>query len=93
MRASGFKQHRRQPIRAALRHDQIGAVMVSATDPAKDSLAADGPALRAVGVALKAAFVKIYHVVFAVFGDPKAQCAQERYSFFVTTFRISRRFF
>jgi hypothetical protein len=29
--------------------------MVSATDPAKDSLAADGPAMRAVGVALKAA--------------------------------------
>lgn len=76
VRASGFKQHRRQPVRAALRHDQIGAVMVFAADLAKDPLAADRPAMRAVGVALKTAFIKIYHVCLAVLSDPKAQRAQ-----------------
>jgi hypothetical protein len=74
-------------------HDQIGAVMVFAADPAEDAATADGPAMRAVSVALKAAFVEIYHVGFAVLGDPKAQRAQECYSFLVMTFRISRRFF
>ncbi len=77
MRASGVKQHRCQPVRAALRYDQIGAVMVFAADPAKDPLAADGPAMRTVGVALKATFVKIDHVGLAVLGDPEAQRAQE----------------
>jgi hypothetical protein len=33
--------------------------------------------MRTVGVALKATFVKIDHVGFAVLGDPEAQRAQE----------------
>jgi hypothetical protein len=76
MRASGFKQHRRQPVRAAWCHDQVGAVMVFAANLAKHALAAACPTMRAVGVALKTAVIKIYHVGFAVFGDPTAQRAQ-----------------
>ena len=93
MRATGFKQHRRQPVRPALRHDQIGTVMVFATNPAEDAPAADSPPVRAVGVAGKAALVKIHHVGFAMLGDPMTQRAQERNSFFVMTFSVPRRFF
>ena len=70
MRATGFKQHRRQPVRPALRHDQVGTAVVFATDPPEYLPAADGPPVRAVGVAVKAALVKIHHVGFTVLGDP-----------------------
>jgi len=75
MRATGLKQHRRQPVRAALRHDQVGAAVVFAADPPKNLPAADGPAMRAVGIAGKSALVKIHHVGFAVLGDPMTQRA------------------
>ncbi len=77
MCATGFKQHRRQPVRAALRHDQVSPAVVFATDPPEDLPAADGPPMRAVGVARKSALVKIHHVGFAVLGDPKTQRAQK----------------
>ena len=77
MRATGFKQHGRQPVRPALRHDQICTVVVFTADPAEDLPAADGPPMRAMGVAGKAALVKIHHVGLAVLRDPKTQRAQE----------------
>ena len=93
MRATSVKQHRRQPVRPALRHDQVGAGMVVAADPAEDPTATNGPSMGPVGVAGKPALVKINHMGFAVLGDPITQPAQERYSFFVTTFSVARRFF
>ncbi len=77
MCTTGIKQHRRQPVCPALRHDQVGAAMVFAADPTEDAPTADGPSVRAMGVAGKAALVKIHHVGFAVLGDPMTQCAQK----------------
>jgi hypothetical protein len=45
--------------------------MVSAIDPTEDLSASDSPPMRAMGVAVKAALVKIHYVGFAVLGDPK----------------------
>ena len=77
MRATGFKQHWRQPVCPALRHNQVGAAMVFATDPPEDLPAAAGPPMRAVGIASKSAFVKIHHVGFSVLGDPMTRRAQK----------------
>lgn len=93
MRTTGLKQHWRQPVRPALRHDQVATAVVFTTDASEDLPAADGPAMRAVGVAGKSALVKIDHVVSAMFGDPQTQRAQKRYSFFVMTLSVARRFF
>ena len=93
MCATGFKQHWRQPVCPALRHDQVGAAMVFAADPPEDLSASDGPSMWAVGVAGKSALVKIHHIGFAVLGDPMTQRAQKRNSFFVMTFSVARRFF
>lgn len=73
MRAAGFKEHRRQPVRAALRHDQIDAFAVVAADPSKNLFAATGPPMRSVSMVGKSALIEIHHVGFAVLSNPMTQ--------------------
>lgn len=76
MRAACLKQHRRKPVWAMLRHDEIGTISVVAADLAEHLPAAPSPPMRAMRVAGKTTLIKIHHVSLAVLADPKPQRAK-----------------
>jgi hypothetical protein len=93
VRTAALKQHRRDPLISALRHDEVGALAIIATDFAMDFLAAFCPSVRTIAVRRKAALIKVDDVLCAVLLYPMPQRAQVFYSATGTTFRVPRRFF
>jgi hypothetical protein len=66
MRATGLKQHWRQPVRAALRHDQVGTAVVFATDPPEDLPAADGPPMVSLANPLSSKYTTLVLPCWAI---------------------------
>lgn len=93
MGAAFVEQHGRNPVFATLRHDEVGAPAFIAGDFAENFPPPGRPAMRAMRIGLKTTLVKVDHIAPAMFGDPGAELAEKRNSFFATTFSIPRRFF
>lgn len=70
MGATCLEQHRRDPISAPFRHDEIGSLMVVAGDLTKDLVAPRCPAMRPVNRGLETALIKIHDIPPTVLGDP-----------------------
>ena len=93
MRTAALKQHRRDPLISALRHDEVGALAIIAADFSEDFLAVFCPSVWTIAVRRKAAFIKVDNVLRAMLLHPMAQAAQVIYSATGMTFRVPRRFF
>lgn len=94
MMATSSEGDRRQPLFAALCHDEVDAPFFAvARNFAMHKLAACRPTMRTIGMCFKAALIHIHHVVRAVLGDPFTKTPQKPHSFIVIYLRIARRFF
>lgn len=93
VRTAALKQHGRDPLIAARRHDEVGALAIIAADFCVHFFAARRPSVRAIAVVQKATFIKVDNVFAAVLLHPLAQRAQIIYSATGMTLRVSRRFF
>lgn len=93
IRAATFKQHRRKPFFAPLRHDEIGALAIVTADFTVYFLTTRRPSMRAVAVFGEAAFIEIDDVFAAVLLHPVPQRTQVFYSATGMTLRVPRRFF
>ena len=87
------ERHGRNPVLAPLRHDEIGSLALIASYFAEDLLAPGRPAMGTMHAGLKAALIKINHILPAMFGDPAPQLPEKCDPLFATTLSIPRRFF
>ncbi len=66
VRTAALKQHGRDPLVSTLRHDEVGALAIIATDFSEDFFAARCPSVRAIAMRSKSAFIKVHDVFTAV---------------------------